>query len=125
MADDNTLFPLRNDVQGAAAIFLPSAVAWPSTLARDEFQQTLRGNTRGARLLICARSPDLIYNGRGPQEVLTWKHAGRGISLDRSQSATLFFVAMTGNHHQVLLRKREGPHQQLSSDFHGLLAPYS
>lgn len=61
MADNKILFPLHNNIRGAAAIFQPSTAVWPTTLACGELHpKSLCKTTWGARRLIHARLPGLI-----------------------------------------------------------------
>ena len=62
VAGGNTLFPLQDNVQGAATIFLTSDGVWPTTLARNKLQPNPPcGKTWDTRLIVRARSPNLFF----------------------------------------------------------------
>jgi hypothetical protein len=91
-------FPLRDDVQGAAAIFWPFAVAWAPTLARTTSSTSVPAWKHAGRAAAhpCSVTRPHLH-GQGPQEVPTWKHAGRGVLCPRSHGLPLFPWLMAGD----------------------------
>ena len=103
-------------MRGTVVIFLPLAVAWPTTLGpRNKFHpKSLRENVWGTRLLIGAWLPGLIFvagehkkspcgNTRGTAFINLW-------SLGLPS-----LWPMASDHPQVSARKHGGPQRYFSS----------